>query len=78
MNNSDKIAKDARILVDSVKDTLSANIVIAARNNTVDLNEVQLAKILAVINVSADEGYQKSVPTFQNMVKKYLQPKSQK
>lgn len=75
MNNSDKVAKDAKILIDSVKDVVSTNLVTAARTGTVDLTEAQLSKILSVVGISVDEGYQRAVPTFQNMVKKYVSSK---
>lgn len=75
MNNTDKVAKDAKILIESAKDVVSTNLLSAVRSNTVDLTEAQLSKILTVVGISLDEGYQRAVPTFQNMVKKYVASK---
>jgi hypothetical protein len=37
-----------------------------------DLNEHQLAEVVRLIELSTDEGYQRSLNVFQNTVKKYL------
>lgn len=71
MNTSDKVTKDTKILVDSIKDTLTRNLVVAAKTNAVELTEPQLAKLLSLVTISADEGYQKALSSFQNSVKKY-------
>jgi hypothetical protein len=72
MNNTDRVAKDAKILIDSAKDTATSNFLSAVKSNTVRLSEDQLKAVLTILNISLDEGYQKAVPTFQNMVKTYV------
>lgn len=72
MNNVDKISRDSRILIDSAKDTVGANIVSMVKSNALNLEPAQLEKILSVINISLDEGYQKALPYYQNSIKKYF------
>ena len=72
MNNIDKTAKDARILLDSAKDTVAKNLLAAAKSDTVSLTKAQLEKIIAIVNLSFDEGYQKALPSFQSSIKKYF------
>lgn len=72
MNNVDKISRDAKILIDSAKDTVSSNLVEALSSNLVDVSQDQLGKILSIVSTSLDSGYQKSLPVFQNMIKKHV------
>lgn len=72
MNKIDKIAKDSKMLIDSVKDTSAKNLLTAVRSGTISLNEEQLTKVIAVLNLSNEEGYQKALPVFQNAIKKYV------
>jgi hypothetical protein len=72
MNNVDKISRDSKILIDSAKDTVSANVVSMVKSNALNLEPAQLEKILSVINISLDEGYQKALPYYQNSIKKYF------
>lgn len=72
MNNVDKVAKDARILIDSAKDVVTKNLVTAARTDTVSLTKAQLETIISIVNLSFDEGYQRALPAFQATVKKYV------
>lgn len=72
MNNVDKISRDSKILIDSAKDTVGANIVSMVKSNALNLEPAQLEKILSVINISLDEGYQKALPYYQNSIKKYF------
>lgn len=72
MNNIDKITRDARILVNSAKDTVDSNLVNAVANNKLSINENQLREVLNVIGASFDEGYQKAIGVFQNTIKKHL------
>lgn len=69
MNIVDKITSESRLIVDSVKDTLSRNIVSASRSKMIDLNEDQLNKLLNLVNVSLDEGYQKVLTSYQKKIR---------
>jgi|LauGreDrversion4_2_1035121.scaffolds.fasta_scaffold01063_12 hypothetical protein len=71
MNNTDKVLKESRILVDSAKDTVAKNLLIAARSNTVSLTEDQLSKLISIVNISLDESYQRALPVFSTSIKKY-------
>lgn len=71
MNNTDKVLKESRILVDSAKDTVAKNLLIAARSNTVSLTEDQLSKLISIVNISLDESYQRALPVFSISIKKY-------
>jgi hypothetical protein len=75
MNNTDKITRDAKLLIESAKDTAANNLLVAIKTNSLDLSEVQLKKVLTLLNISMEEGYQKAVPTFQKMVKNYVNTK---
>jgi hypothetical protein len=72
MNSIDKISRDAKILVDSAKDNTTKNLIEAVQGGLIDLNQDQLGKILNVLSTSFDMGYQRSLPVFQNMIKKHV------
>lgn len=72
MNNVDKATRDSRILIESAKDTVTKNLVLSARNETVSLTKTQLETIISIVNLSFDEGYQRALPSFQNAIKKYF------
>ena len=72
MNTLDKITRDTLILVDSVRDSVSNNLMKACLSAMVDLDEKQLSDILKIVDVSCNEGYQKSISVFQNTIKKHL------
>ena len=72
MNKVDRISKDAKILIDSAKDTVSNNFVSAVKSSSLSLSESQLASVLNLVNVCLQEGYQKALPYFQNSVKRYV------
>lgn len=73
MNSVDKISRDSKILIDSAKDTVAKNLLEAAQNSIVDLNQEQLEKILSIVSVSLDMGYQRSLTVYQNMIKKHIE-----
>lgn len=70
MNNapSDRINKAAWTLAESIKDTLMANVSLAMRTNQLDIKHDQLAKLLAIVNVSVDEGFHKGSRVFGRVV----------
>lgn len=72
MNNLDKISRDAKILIDSAKDTVTTNLIEAVKTSLISLNQDQLVNILNIVSNSLDTGYQKSLPVYQNMIKKHI------
>jgi len=73
MNTIDKISRDAKLLfVDSMKDAVSSNLVTAAKNGDISLTEDQLRHLINVFILSVDQTYQKTLPNFQNTIKKYF------
>ena len=76
MNEVDIVTKDAKMLVDSAKDSFVKNIVAAATSNQVNLDQKQLQGVIAVANISFDEGYQKALPVFQRTLKNRLNTKT--
>jgi hypothetical protein len=72
MNNVDKISRDAKILIDSAKDTVTTNLIEAIKTSLISLNQDQLGNILNIVSTSLDTGYQKSLPVYQNMIKKHI------
>lgn len=75
MNKLDKLSRDAKILVDSVKDTLTNNIMSAIKTNAIVLDKDQLEKLFSLIALSSSEGYQKSLRVFQSCAKSILEEK---
>lgn len=72
MNNIDKISADSRILIDSAKDTVGINFLSLVSSREINLEPHQVEKILNIINISIDEGYQKALPYYQNTIKKHF------
>lgn len=72
MNSIDKISKDSKILIESAKDSINSNLVSLVANKEINLEPAQVEKLLNLINVSLDEGYQKALPYYQNTIKKHL------
>lgn len=78
MNEVDKIARETKTLLESVKDSFVTNIVNAVQSKTVQLDERQLEVIVAIANLSFDEGYQRAIPFFQRTVKNQLEEAKRK
>lgn len=72
MNTVDKVTKEVKLVVDSAKDTTISNVIKYVRENSLQLTDVQVNGLLNLIGLSIDEGYQRSVTTFQNSVKKFV------
>lgn len=72
MNTVDKVTKEVKLVVDSAKDTTISNVIKYVRENSLQLTDVQVNGLLNLIGLSIDEGYQRSVATFQNSVKKFV------
>lgn len=72
MNTVDKIIKDTRqIIVNSISDTLTKNLTSTAGD--VGLTNEQVSHTLRLVQISIDEGFQRSVPFFQNAIKRYFE-----
>lgn len=74
MNDVDKVSKEVKNVVESVKDTLQSRIVSAARSDTLQLSQQQVEKLVQLVQVTFDESYQKAIVHFQRSVKKYFDP----
>lgn len=72
MNSVDKISRDSRILIDSAKDTVVANLLSMMRNKDLELSNDQVEKLISLVTLSLDESFQKTLPFYQTMIKKYL------
>ena len=73
MNTLDKVSKETIVLVDSVKDLISANLLVATRTKNVVVDESQLARLISVVENSADEAFQRALPRFQKTVESLLE-----
>ena len=72
MNNTDKLLKDAKILIDSAKDLASKNLLNAVSTGVVKVDASQLPKLIAIVELSIDEGYLRAGLAFQAAAKKVI------
>jgi hypothetical protein len=72
MNTVDRVTKEVKIVVDSAKDSTLSNVIKYIRENSLQLTDNQVSGLINLIGISIDEGYQRSVTTFQNSVKKFV------
>ena len=72
MNKLDKVSRDSKLLVDATKDTIVNNILNAVREGVLPLNQEQASALLNLVSISSEEAFQKSLPTFQRMIKTVL------
>ena len=56
MNTVDKITKEAKILIDSAKDTVDSNLALAAKDGSLSLREDQVSKLIDLV----DQSFQRS------------------
>jgi hypothetical protein len=73
MNKTDKISKDAKLLVESAKDVLTNNLISAIKSRTVIVEESQIPKLLQIVDMSMNDGYQRSLRTFQKSIASLLE-----
>jgi hypothetical protein len=73
MNKTDKISKDAKLLVESAKDVLTNNLISAIKSKTVIVEESQIPKLLQIVEMSMNDGYQRSLRTFQKSIASLLE-----
>jgi len=78
MDPVDKISKESKVLIDAAKDALSANLLAASNSKIINLNEDQLTKLINLVDISLNESFQKSLPTFQKSIKQHFLTKSKK
>ena len=62
----DHIGKASRILVESIKDTVSANVV--ATSQQLEIKGEALAKLTTILSASIEDGYHKAYCTFLRMI----------
>lgn len=72
MNKVDKICKDSRLMVDSIKDVVEVNVVSTLQAATGNINEPQVQNLLKVISTSIEEGYNRSFNVFRRSVETSL------
>lgn len=72
MNTLDNITKETRTLANSMKDSVNTSLVASLKDPALGLREDQLTKVLSLINLTLDQGYQRALPSFQNSIKKHL------
>ena len=72
MNKVDKLCRDSKIVVDSVKDTLDANLLAAYQDKTLNVSEAELEKILSLVAVSVNEGFSRSISSYGRRVQETL------
>ena len=72
MNKVDKLCRDSKIVVDSVKDTLDANLLTAYQDKTLSVSQADLEKILALVSVSVSEGFTRAIASYGRKVQETL------
>jgi hypothetical protein len=72
MNLVDKVTQSTRILLDSMKDTIEKNIMDAAKTGIVEITSEHMRRLLILVSTSAEDGYQRSLPTFQTKIKTHV------
>ena len=55
-------------MMEGIKDAVSVNIATAVRTHQVDMKPEQLAKMLAIVSASIEEGYHRSSRVFDRVV----------
>lgn len=68
MQPRDKISKSSWTMLEGIKDAISSNVTNAIRSGQLRIEAVQVEKLLAVINSSADEGYHRSHKMFMKTI----------
>jgi len=72
MQPIDKISKSSWALHETVKDTVANNIVLAVRSGQVAIEQSILERLLTIVSLSADEGYNKGFKSFARSVDEEL------
>lgn len=72
MNVVDKVTQSTRILLDSIKDTIEKNVMEAAKSGIVEITSEHMRRLMLLVSTSVEDGYQKSLPTFQTKIKTHV------
>ena len=67
-NPTDQISKAAKTMTDGIKDAVNANVATAVRTKQVEVKPEHMARLLAIIEASIDEGYHKGSKVFDRVV----------
>lgn len=57
MNTKDKLQKCSWVLLESVKDALASNVVLAINNNLLKVDNSEMTNLLTLLNSSVEEGF---------------------
>ena len=72
MNKADKILRDTRIILDSIRDTLEVNLVMAKQDSQLTIDDASLQRVLLLANATIEEGFQKSFNAYKRSVEEVL------
>lgn len=68
MHPRDKVNKASWTLLQSVKDTVSQNLVQAARQGHFKIENAEMQKLMTLVSASVEEGYHKAMKSFMKEV----------
>jgi hypothetical protein len=71
-NPNDKINKASWTLMEGIKDAVTANLMTAFSQKTIDIKPEEFAKLLTIINASVEEGYHRASRVFDKTVESIL------
>jgi len=73
MNPRDQINKAAWVVVESIRDAVSNNIVQASQSGQLDIKGTQLEHLITIVNGSIDSGFQRCSKNFLREVDKIVE-----
>jgi dihydroxyacetone kinase-like predicted kinase len=71
-SSRDQISKASWTLVESIKDSVSSNVVAASQTGQIDLKNLNLDRLLTIINASIEAGHQRATKAFLQEVDKVV------
>lgn len=71
-SSRDQISKASWMLVESIKDSVSSNIITASQAGQIDLKNLNLDRLLTIINASVEAGHQRATKAFLQEVDKAI------
>ena len=71
-SSRDQISKATWMLVESIKDSVSSNIVTASQTGQIDLKNLNLDRLLTIVNASIEAGHQRATKAFLQEVDKVV------
>lgn len=60
----DQISKASWMLLESIKDSVTSNVIAATQSGQLDLKNINLERLLLIINASAEAGHQRAHKSF--------------